>query len=481
MPDFRSAPSPRSAADPPVGAIFPVGAISPAVAHYGVVAAFASLLLSGCSDGRLAGTSSGVDNPKLTLAFTDSDGAATRFTGAVDLYGAQQNPAVDPNPLLTIKVENSSFTNLSGGDFERILRNPAFKAPAAMAALGPDSTVAFNIIFKTAEGKGSLTFGLAYHGVLKSFSGPGGDTIDRIDLRPAPTVRYQAVLRRIGLLSDLPRIYIPGTPYLSSLVDSGFVFEDLAEGVYPLQVLTRDGNIFPVKELLDSKTVRDYTSPPNPVGKVKIEIPIDSFKIDAGPDREAYVGVASGLAAKLVREAAWPIAPSILWRQILYPGDPLPRVAVIRNPTSLQTEVKFLAEGVYTFEVSALVRLRAAFDTVVVSVRIAPNPTEARILRPLPRDSVYLGLPYKIAWQMPSPGPVTIRFSANGGSHWDTLAVHYQGREALPFFEWIPLALGPSQDCLLEVALESDLNIVAKTRGAFALVTAPVLRDPIGH
>ncbi len=60
------------------------------------------LLGTGCE-----GTSSGVDNPgvtDLTISFRDSEGAAMRVTGVVDVYAVYQNPSVDPRPLATVRV-----------------------------------------------------------------------------------------------------------------------------------------------------------------------------------------------------------------------------------------------------------------------------------------------------------------------------------------------------------------------------------------
>src|SRR3954471_1438916 len=82
-----------------------------------------------CSDNQVAGTSSGVDNPSLTVSFASS-GTAARVTGDLNVYTADQNPAIDPEPLATIKIKNSAFTVLTGDDFRRAQQTAAKRGAA---------------------------------------------------------------------------------------------------------------------------------------------------------------------------------------------------------------------------------------------------------------------------------------------------------------------------------------------------------------
>ena len=74
-------------------------------------------LLWACTDnpsGDLAGTSSGVDNPKIIVSFRDSVGKPMRVTGTLSLFVADQNPAVDAVPIIALNVNNSSYQMFSG-------------------------------------------------------------------------------------------------------------------------------------------------------------------------------------------------------------------------------------------------------------------------------------------------------------------------------------------------------------------------------
>ena len=247
--------------------------------------------LFGCGDSRVAGTSSGVDNPQLTLAFRDSSGLALRVSGDINLYSQDQNPAVDPEPLLTLKLKSSALTNLTGNDIERILSTAL------------DSMLHFNLQLKTENQTGIINFGLTYNSKAKVFSQIGVGLLARLEMRPKTLERFQAKVSRVNSNNQISRIYIPGTPFQATLVDSVFFFEGLPPGSFPLRLLDGDGQIFAVAESLNTDGPKQFTPGTLPIGKVDstYQAGLDSLLgIGAGPPREAFIEVPSILSAKLV-------------------------------------------------------------------------------------------------------------------------------------------------------------------------------------
>ena len=454
--------------------------------HPYLLAALAAIALAGCGDNRLAGTSSGVDNPQLTVAFRDGDGTALRVTGDLNIYAQDQNPAVDPQPLWTIKLKSTSLTNLSAEDIARINASGAAKVAVAkvsavsnivVADSAADSSLSFNLQLKTEEGTGLLTFGLTYNPETKKFTNVDGSKLSRLDMQPKPLVRFVAQVSKVAVDGLVNRIYIPGTPFQATLVDSGFVFEDLPEGKFPLRLLDGEGRIFTVAESLDTKTEKIFTPSIESVTKLdSLHIArLDSgFAIMAGPNRDAFLGVSSLLEAKVLN--ADPKSPrlSILWREIFLKSDSAVRHALITNPTSPRTEVRFPVEGVYQFEVTGTLGLITKRDTLVVSVHQAPPPPHPRIVQPMPAEVMIPGQPYKIMWEMPIKTPVNLRFSPNSGEKWLVLAEKFVNPDGVPVFSWIPPPeLAGSKLCLIEIRSSEDTTMVAIMDGPFSIALTP--------
>lgn len=340
-----------------------------------------AFFMSGCE-----GTSSGVDNPEvaqLIVDFRDAQGAAMAVSGDLDVFARDQNPALSPEPLATIKVRNAARTNLSGLDFDRIRGKvePATKGSAAAVyarAPAADSPFAFNAVFRSKTGIGTLAFGLTYDPGRRAFA-LSGEELSRLELRPAPVVRYAARLQRAAVHGDLGRVYIPGSPYLSTLADSGFVLEDLPEGVFDLRLLAGDGSVYAVEESLDTRVSRTYTASPVPLDRIDSsdipDLPI-SFTVKAVGPPEAFAGTPAPFDARTAGPEPLDKRASFLWRQIDSIADP--GIARIKNPTAKGTEITFPAAGEYKLEVSATIGLTTARDTLIQRVREAPGPAAPR-------------------------------------------------------------------------------------------------------
>lgn len=435
------------------------------------------LMHTGCE-----GTSSGTDNPgitEITVTFRDPDGAALRVTGTLDVYGQDQNPAVNPNPLATVVLTNSSLTKLSEEDFKRI--NAAGKTAAATkrsaaggttvdSGAASDTGVPFNLVFRGASKTGSLAFGFRYtprkQASEDAFADTGG-AVSRINLQPKPLVRFQATVTREPVHGELGRLYIPGTPFQATLAESTFVFEDLPEGVFKLRLLTGDGTIFPVKESLDTRSTKVFTAEPTAVGKLDTTKPLNQLKVEAGPPRETFVNTLAFLGAKLSGVDTLDQRKSILWRQI---QANLQDTVFIVAPTQLRSEIKFRREGVYNFEIAVTVGAQTAKDTLVMLVREPLPPLRARMVQPRPGDTVFIGKTTNVAWEMPIADSVNIQFSGTSGKEWTDIARHHMAPQGLAGFAWTPGdSLAPSATCLIRVSQEVGDSIITRMEGTFTL------------
>jgi hypothetical protein len=455
-----------------------------------LIALAAACLMPGCE-----GTSSGVDNPglaELTVNFRDGEGSPMRVTGDLDVFSADQNPALDPAPLATIRVRSTSFTNLTGEDFARIHAaskraatraakravpaGPAAKRSAAAesASAGSAEPMEFNLVFRGDARIGFLASGLLFDPEAQAFLG-GEGRLTRLDARPKPLVRYRSRIVLAAVHGDIGRVFIPGTPFQATLTDSGFVFEGLPEGAFELRLVDGGGRIYAVKETLDTRASQALTSFTADTGAVSRLDPADTsvtpaeLRIDAGTQIDAFVNVVTSLRARVFGADSLNPRIAYLWRQLSGPVR-----AHVENSTSAETRAKFPAEGVYAIEASAALGAASARDTLYVHVREAQAPARPRVVQPAPGDSLKAGAAANIAWEMPVKGAATIELSRTGGITWDTLARRVESFQGLSRWSWTPAdSLGASRDCLIRVRLDGSDSLVAVMAGPFTLFARP--------
>ncbi len=446
-------------------------------------------LLSDCGKNQdtLAGTSSGVDNPAITVSFRDGATAAS-VTGTLDVYSSEQNPAVDPVPLATIPIDNQVSTVLRGSDFSREITAATKLGNTGLSkSSAAHSTVTvFNLVLRTHNKTGNLVLGLTFDSAGHAFLGPGGGKLKGVSLQPKPLVRYEARIAREAVHGDAGRVFVPGSPFLGTLVDSLFILEDVPEGMFPMRFIAADGKVYPIADSLNTKdSARVYRPAIVPVGSIDTtgkHDTIPQFEISAGIDRKVLLGQQAVLEAKLIGVQPTDPRLSVLWTWMRDPADSVPhdtlppikpglppRRAEILTPTALRSEVRFDADGIYRFLVTATVGVRSHSDTVTVQVQ-RPEPPKPAILHPVPAESLVVLKSYDIQWAMPGKGPYTIEFSPNNGEKWMPIATHYQGRESLQTFPWTVPEAGVSARCLLRVSDEVDTLAHAVMAGNFSII-----------
>jgi hypothetical protein len=375
-------------------------------------------VLQGCGLGsdRVAGTSSGVDNPQLTVAFIDSNGGMQRVTGTLSLYREDQNPALDIQPLASLKLENTTFVNLSGLDFDRNSHQALTKMMASVTA-ALDTTVKFNILLRTDGQQGALAIGLTYDGNKHSFAYSNDSTLKRFELIPKPLRKVQATLAHNLKGTGPDRIFIPGTPYLAVLVDSVFEIDDVPEGSFALKVLTGEGKIVSVLQQLDPKkpghfetneTEDTHPTQPGP------EIPL--FQVKAGEDQSASLNATVLLEATTEGIKVNDERISWLWHQIEGPHSG----ANLKAPTKPSTRVEFTEAGTYQFEVAATAGTQLHRDTVLIIVEANTQP-EVRFLSPTLGEVLFVDSSVHISWSDTQEQAVHLLISIDSGSHFHTI------------------------------------------------------------
>jgi hypothetical protein len=417
-------------------------------------------------------------------------GVAARVTGSLDVYAADQNPAIDPSPLATIQVKNSAFTLLTGDDFRRAQQEAgkrgAAKRTVFHGATGAGDRTDFNLVFTTQDKHGGIALGLAYDSAARYFSWLDA-SVKSVAINPKPLVRYQARMAKEPVHGENCRIYVPGTPYLAALVDSQFILVDLPQGILPLRLIGSDGKIYPVPDSLNTAdSGRLYRPAITPTGSIDTAHPGDSipaFQIVAPAPHDAYLEVPSFLEAKIVGISATDPRLSILWKSLpevaRFPDslDPAPLTDTVPPPSAdlvspylLRTEVKFHGEGVFRFLVTAIVGQRISTDTALVSVRHLPT-SDPKVLLPAPDDSLVLGRLFDIQWQMPGKGPYNLEVSTDAGKLWLPIYANYVPPGDLQTYAWTPSPdLGISDSCLVRVKDVTDSGRVAVMQHVFHLI-----------
>lgn len=425
----------------------------------GLFAAALSLLASSCTDHSVAGTSSGWDNPSAVVAFVKPSGAQQKVSGELKIFASEQNPSVDPNPLARIRITNDSNVQLTRKDFERG---------------GGDSPLTFNLEFQGDSGTGALVLNLEYRdGTVRA----GGKATSRLEMRNGPLTRCEGEVALLAVHGDLGRVFVPGTDYQATLVDSHFVFSALPAELMPLRMMNNEGKTFAVSESLDTRIEKVY-----PVDSIVLtELPIlpvplgSALRLEAGQPRQAFAGTPTLLETGITNANADDARLAVVWTQI--GGQDTSKVR-IENPTRLKTSVTFPEEGAYLIEVSATLLRQTAWDTLVFWVRNATAPSRLRLVQPKAGDTLAVGGQYGIAWEMPVPGPVTLLYSSDGGARWDTLAQHFEGASGLPVFLWTPKAKTASPGTgLIEVRSESD-TATSRSAGGFSVTEQVTLSLP---
>ncbi len=435
-----------------------------------------AVLHTGCEGG-----STGVDNPGMTelpVEFRDDAGGLALVRGALEIYDQDHNPALDSAPLLRLDLEGDAGLKLTAGDFDRILaaRTAKRAAAAKRSVAGPaesDSLIRFNLVFRSASGSGAMAAGLSYAPALHLFF-PEAVGAKSVRMLPKPLLRFAASLHREAVPGVLGRIILPGTPFLATLVDSGFVLEGLPEGRFSARMLSGDGYLYAVRESLDTRAGLAFTVAPDPIGRIEAINPPAGFGVDAGAPLSTYAGQEIGIQGLLSGADSNDTRVSILWRFLdKAPGDS----ASIADATRLRTSIRFPATPGYNLELSATFGAVTVRDTLSLNVSPPLSPAQPKLTAPQPGDTIVQGEACKVGWAYAGSGRVRLEVSYQGkdglDGTWSLVADSIANVSGQGTYLWTPPPPSASSytGTLRLKATPSD-TVLAVMPGSFTLVPA---------
>jgi hypothetical protein len=227
----------------------------------------AAFCFNSCFLDKSAGTSSGTDNPEI--AFTEEE-HSTVVTGTLDLYLADQNTILYPDPILSYTLEQAEAFTLPTADLEDLFS--AGLVPAKRTAGG--ALHAFHLVLN-AGNKGGLLRELTYN------TDEGLILFQEEKIEGILEFPVSELLTSSGTIENILNeeypvfVYVPGTPYTSTIEVDSFQLLHLPTGVFPGKAITNRGNIYTLAETFHhNDSLRIH------LDQVEHTIPLDSLPLD---------------------------------------------------------------------------------------------------------------------------------------------------------------------------------------------------------
>ncbi|MEO7426591.1 MAG: hypothetical protein ABI036_15485, partial [Fibrobacteria bacterium] len=263
-------------------------------------------------------------------------------------------------------------------------------------------------------GSGAVATGLSYDPVSKTFSVDARNPAAGVQLVPKPLIRFAARLHREAATGDLGRVFLPGTPFQATLVDSDFALQNLPEGRFGMRMLGGGGYVYAVLETLDTQAGHSFTAAPDPIGRIDSVIAPVGFGVEAGGNLSANMKESVATQGRLLGADSNDSRLSILWR-VLRPLSS--DSALIAEPTRLNTQILFPAMGGYSVELAATLGATTVRDTVQYKVATTVIVAPAKFSAPQPGDTVIQGQLCKVAWNASAlTGMARLEYSYQNGA-----------------------------------------------------------------
>jgi hypothetical protein len=274
-------------------------------------------------------------------------------------------------------------------------------------------------------------------------------------------------MHREAVPGDLGRVFLPGTPFQATLVDSDFALQNLPEGRFGMRMLGGDGYVYAVRETLDTRTSQSFTAAPEPIGRVDAAIAPAGFGVEAGQFLSANVQESIALQGKLLGADPNDSRISVLWRLLRSQSSDSARIA---EPIRLNSQILFPTTGSYVLELSATLGATTVRDTV--QYKVSPLIlTTTYFTYPKTGDSLTQGQPFKVGWESPLSGRARLEYSYKGGAEgsWVIAADSVVMAPGSVPTLWTPPTLGTVVPCLLRLLMIPTDSLLAQTPTPFFL------------
>ncbi len=197
-------------------------------------------LFAGCSD-KVAGGTTGVENPGIELALADSTGKKSS-SGDISLWEKDQNPIQQPQALFKKTFKEMDKIHIKGTELQSAWEEFNLRLPGSK----PDSLFRFNLVILSDQGS-SIESGYELlrdsNGVFSLKRSTLNDTLRAVkggqvasSVQLAPLINNSGGNIGIeGTAANLSHVYIPGSPFFAVVQSNGqFNFSQLPSGIHPL-------------------------------------------------------------------------------------------------------------------------------------------------------------------------------------------------------------------------------------------------------
>lgn len=417
-----------------------------------------SLHIQSCS-----GNTTGVDNPgvsELPIRFFSEAGEPTSVTGELEIYAKDQNPIVKPLPLLRRAISQNHQTLLLAEDFDTLTDS--------LGLLG-DSALQFNVLFRSTEQTGAFVSGFTYLPAQNAFVHEKASN-PRLVMQPRPLITYTARVQRETIHGDLGRIYLAGTPFWSTVIDSQCNFSNITQGQYVMRYLHAEGQVFAVKESLDTRVNTTATITNSIIDSLIPGDTLPRFSIDAGPDQTHSFGDFIKLNGQIIGIDTNDTSLSIVWSPLWSIGT---NSDWIENREKLNSRVFFYNRGQYELELAATLGTQILRDTVRINIAPGTDTLRTRFVYPKTVQSIPSDTLFQVEWWPAWKGQVRLEYALVNDSPENWLAVLGQqtSKDSAFAFTWTsPPVFNQATPCLLRLRdLLSD-SLLAQTLVPFYLL-----------
>jgi len=233
-----------------------------------------TLHFNGCMDD--GGTSTEAGNPSLTLQLNSPSGQSA-FHGYIQFFATNSNPTFIASPpdngYTTAELvpfdDKTSVMAITNGKTPQLhldFISPFINDHAIQALFKRNATDHKNFIKPVAplpdfniviSGTGSdstvgCVIGVGYDSATGSFRYANGTNITNAEIEMTFGKNYAGKLDTTGLTSPSLGLFVPGTPYYAAVQSDSFHFINIPHGKLPLRLVTKDGNIYAMKDSLGS-------------------------------------------------------------------------------------------------------------------------------------------------------------------------------------------------------------------------------------